>query len=328
MDKSSEQPVEHLPTSDTQMSERGFNAPKLRELQTKTVLSNIDNGVIFLDAEFKVLYINERCKEIWNYPDHLNYDDITLYELITCGITDSDYSEEPLPDEERHKIITGLIDELRDGDSAPEIVQRGDKTLVQSSVKLDEHYLLTFQDITLMQRQEQQFESVLNNIDYGILFLDKDLNVLHMNARFIDIWEFDQSIGDKNLTLRELMELSQEENDPVENGYADFSWDDVIKEREKMVRDGNYGPEILYRESGKVFLHSHAKVDDTHLLTYFDITDLKQREAELEEAKRLAESAEQAKSEFLANMSHEIRTPMNGVMGMAQLLAATDLDFF
>ncbi|MEP6304723.1 MAG: PAS-domain containing protein, partial [Lentilitoribacter sp.] len=161
MNKSSEQIVEHLPTSDTNMSERGFNAPKLRELQTQNILNNIDNGVIFLDANFKVLYINQRCKEIWGYPDHLNYNDITLYELISYGITDSDYSENPLPDDERHDIITGLIDELRDGDSAPEIVQRGDKTLVQSSVKLDEHYLLTFQDITLMQRQEQQFESVL-----------------------------------------------------------------------------------------------------------------------------------------------------------------------
>ncbi len=37
-------------------------------------------------------------------------------------------------------------------------------------------------------------------------------------------------------------------------------------------------------------------------------------------------SANLAKSQFLANMSHEIRTPMNGVMGMAELLAKTELN--
>jgi len=51
-----------------------------------------------------------------------------------------------------------------------------------------------------------------------------------------------------------------------------------------------------------------------------------ERTQELEAAKLRAEKLNQARSEFLANMSHEIRTPMNGVLGMMELLKATDLD--
>lgn len=60
--------------------------------------------------------------------------------------------------------------------------------------------------------------------------------------------------------------------------------------------------------------------DGGTVAVYTDITQLKQRQVELERAKSHAESANEAKSRFLASMSHELRTPLNAIIGYSEML--------
>ena len=68
------------------------------------------------------------------------------------------------------------------------------------------------------------------------------------------------------------------------------------------------------------------KSEDVLLCAFSDISARTQIENALQQAREMAEAANEAKTLFLATMSHEIRTPLHGVLGTLELLGRTQLD--
>ena len=167
------------------------------------------------------------------------------------------------------------------------------------------------------ERQRRTIAAALEAISDGFVLYDPDDRVLIANSKYCEIFPSYKLSSLQGKNFREI--LAQE----LAKGHTDLQGESPEEWIDQRLRRHN-DPEGLVEESRFgdkwVRITKRKTPDGGVVAVYTDITELKERQVELELERTRAESASEAKSRFLASMSHELRTPLNAIIGYSEML--------
>lgn len=254
-----------------------------------------------------------------------------LQGLITSPIQELTHAANRVAGEEDYSIraIQKSDDELgllvqRFNDMLTQI-QAHDEALQKSQDELETKVQMRTQDLqseilvrqqseNALRESEQRLRNILNHATAVVYTKDRDKRFFQVNKEFEKIFGFTQEQV-KGKTVQELFA-----GNIVENFFL----------QEDEVLEGGIPVEteelVTYQNRFQTYLTVKFPLRDSNNQIYglcglcTNITERKQFEEELRQAKSAAETANTAKSTFIANMSHEIRTPLNAVLGYSQIL--------
>jgi signal transduction histidine kinase/CheY-like chemotaxis protein len=190
---------------------------------------------------------------------------------------------------------------------------------------------MSFQNgVPVMLLNDELLLAALNELSEAIVIYDENDKFVVCNEANRSLYPHLAPLYRKGVPLRDILEHA------IKVGQWKVPEEDKDAFVEKRLRE-HWLPRHeaeQHLDDGRWLLVRNRRMDNGLFIGMrADITHLKARQAELESSRKEADAAresavaaEKSKTEFLANMSHEIRTPMNGVMGMAELLATTELD--
>ncbi len=162
----------------------------------------------------------------------------------------------------------------------------------------------------------EELGAILDTTAEGIVMFDAAGVLNSCNRSAEALFGYD---GD-DLVKRNLAELFAPESQRVVQDYLESIRDDGVA----SLLD--HGREVLgrVREGGLIPLSmtmGRTQADSPNFFAVFrDLSPTKKSEAELSQARRLADRSVNAKADVLARISHEVRTPLNAIIGFAEVM--------
>ncbi len=169
--------------------------------------------------------------------------------------------------------------------------------------------------------REKRINAIVDNAHVGIVTIDKEGLIESFSPSAEELLGFSASeVLNRNVKMLMPEPYHSEHDGYLANYHCTGEAKIIGAGREAQTKDGKTVPIEL------AITELTFDSETIYIGTLHDISDRKEAELALRQAKDEAEAANVAKSEFLANMSHELRTPLNAIIGYSEMLAEDTKD--